>query len=579
MTNSVPLILQQTPVQRGFRPEPARNPSVAAVYATGTGELVYYASRSMTLGERFFTKCRTRYDVDISDHRRTAELASTPLRTRDGHFFIAKVSVGFRVHDPCEVVRRGIRDALPVVYTYLSRALEGAVSGYDVGDPSGAERAIRALFANPVPLPDGITVFEVAPLLRPDDATAEYFRKRRDTLRALDTGADEYALRVQEERQRNELAAMTQASRLHALEKERVALGGRGVTAADMAREHLMRHPEDTEKVTRMLLEHEQAMLQAQDVHSQRTTEFIKFMMDNGVVQPGQFQPFVEGAARAYGLPGSAGAIAGPGASSWNQPPVLPALGSAPPATPPAQAGPPPREQVVLEQDPATKVWAPSDGVQPVYLLVDESTEAAAHLDDLGTGLRRLFDGLRQAADIAPAIRLSVLGYADQVAARMSMAPVDAATSVPWLTSRGVASYANAFETLYGRIAPDVSTLKAQGLTVRRPLVFLLAAAPAADEGVWQTPYARLTDPGTHPYAPNIVACGVGGASAGLIAAIATKPEFGYVADAGADVRAAIGDYWDALTRCLVTYGRTLLAGAPDLEFELPPHFHVATAS
>ncbi|MEU5962024.1 hypothetical protein ABZ777_12545 [Micromonospora parva] len=576
MNNSVPLIQNQTPVQRGFRPEPNRDPSVAAVYATASGELVFFSGRTLSLGQRMFTECRTRYDVDMGDHRRTVDLASIPLRTRDGHHFIATVNVGFRVHDPCEVVRRNIRNALPVVYTYLGRVLEPITSRFDVESASAAEQAIRQEFANPVPLPDGITIFELTPRLRPDDATATYLRARRDARRALATDADQHRVELERERQRVEREGLVQASRLNALENERQALGARVFTAADMAREHLIRHPEDTERVTSMLMEHERVLLTAQDAHTQRNTEFIKFMMDKGVVQPGQFQPFVQGAAQAYGVLGTTGAITGPG--TWQQPPVLPPSTATAPTSPATPAGPPPREQVVLEQDPNTKVWAPSDGVQPVYLLIDESSGAAPYLDDLGDGLQRLLDGLRRATDIAPAIRLSVLGYADQVAARLTMGSVDANTSVPWLTSRGPASYANAFETVYGRISPDVDGLKAQGITVRRPLVFLLAAAPAADEGVWQTPYARLTDPATHRYAPQIVACGVGGATAALIAAVATKPEFGYVATPGADVRTAIVDYWDALTRCLITYGRTLLAGAPDLEFELPPHFRVAVA-
>jgi uncharacterized protein YegL len=577
MTNSVQLILTQTPLQGMFHPEPNRDPNVAAVYATASGELVFYSGRTRSFSQRWFSECRTRYDVDMSDHRRTAELASKPLRTRDGHYFIATVDVAFKVHDPCEVVRRNIGDALKVVYTHLGRALEVVTSRYDVGNPSAAEQAIHQAFANPIALADGITIFEVIARLRPDDATAEYFRNRRDARRVLDADADQHLVEMQRERQRQEREAAAQRAKLEAQEKERTALATRGLTAADMAREHLIRHPEDTEKVTSMLLEHERAMLQAQDVHSQRTTEFIKFMMDNGIVPPGQFQPFVQGAAQAYGLPSATPASLGPG--SWNQPPVLPPGGSSGPAAPPAQAGPPAREQVVLQQDPNTKVWGPTDGVQPVYLLVDESTEAAPYLDDLGDGLQRLLDGLRRVPDIAPTIRLSVLGFADQVAARLSMAAVDPGTSVPWLTSRGPASYANAFETLYGRIGPDVDALKGQGITVRRPLVFLLAAAAPADDGIWPTPYARLTDPATHRYAPQIVACGVGRATSRLIAAIATQSDFGYVATPDADVHKAIADYWDALTRCLVAYGRTLLAGAPDLEFELPPHFRVATAS
>lgn len=575
MTNSVPLVLSQTPVQGFFRPEPNRDPNVAAVYATASGELVYYSGRTRSFGQRFLSECRTRYDVDLSDHRRTAELASKPLRTRDGHHFIATIDVAFKVHDPCEIVRRNIRDALPVVYTYLVRVLESITSRFDVDNPSAAERAIQNEFLNPATLPDGITVFEVTPRLRPDDATAEYFRTRRDARRALNTDADQHLVDMQRERQRQEREAAMQAAKLAAQEKERAALAARGLTAADMAREHLIRHPEDTEKVTAMLLEHERAAMQVQDAHSVRTTEFIKFMMDNGVVPPGQFQPFVQAAAQAYQLPPTAPASIGPGA--WNQPPVLPAGN---PGNQAAPAGPGSEQPpVVLEQDPHTKVWSPADGVQPVYLLVDESTEAAPYLDDLGDGLQRLLDGLRRVPAIAPTIRISVLGFADQVAPRLSMAAVDASTSAPWLTSRGPAGWANAFETLYGRIGPDVDSLKSQGITVRRPLVFLLAAAPPADEGLWQTPYGRLTDPATHRYAPHIVACGVGGATSRHIASIATKPEFGYVATAEADVHRAIGEFWDALTRCLITYGRSLLDGKPDLEFPMPPHFRVATAS
>jgi len=66
-------------------------------------------------------------------------------------------------------------------------------------------------------------------------------------------------------------------------------------------------------------------------------------------------------------------------------------------------------------------VWKPADGVQPVYVLVDESTNARPYIGELSDGVRGLLDALRQAPDVAPAIRLSVLGYADQVMTRLPL--------------------------------------------------------------------------------------------------------------------------------------------------------------
>jgi hypothetical protein len=84
-------------------------------------------------------------------------------------------------------------------------------------------------------------------------------------------------------------------------------------------------------------------------------------------------------------------------------------------------------------------------------------------------------------------------------------------------------------------------------------------------------------DSATHRYAPKLVACGVGGAPEQLIATVATQPEFGYIALPGSDVRTAVEQYWQTLTRSLLAYGRSLVDGdVANLEFPLPPGFKIA---
>jgi uncharacterized protein YegL len=576
MPNSLPLILRTAPVQRGFSPAQGRDPHVAAVYSTAAGDVLYFEGKPLTWSQKFLTDCRVRHDVDLRDLRHTAEMRSYPLRSVEGCHFIATVTVSFRVHDPQEVVRRGINDALPVIYGFLAGRFEAITRQCEIGESSRAELGIRQEFAAEVLLRDGITIFEVVPRLRPDEASSRYLQERTAKERALHSDAAQHRLDVQQQLHKAQLDGMTQAAQLKARENERRAMAARPMTALEMAHEHLARHPEDTEKVMGLFLEHERAVLERQDERARENTEFIKFMMQSDVVQPGIFHNFVEAAAQQAGIGGPAGAIGAPGAGSWNQPAVLPRPGApaaAATGAPAAEAKPKP---VVLEQDPASKVWAPSDGVQPLYILVDESSGASAHLDAITAGLGQVIESLRSAPEISPALRLSVLGFADQTMTRLAMGAVDVRSQLGWMTSRGGASYANAFETLYSRITPDVDGLKQQQLSVRRPLVFVLSASTPVDQGVWRTPYDRLVDAASHRYAPKIMACGVAEAGAELIAEIATQPETAYVMVPGTDVKTAIENYWQTLTRCLIDYGRSLIGGQPDFKFKLPQGFRLA---
>jgi uncharacterized protein YegL len=208
--------------------------------------------------------------------------------------------------------------------------------------------------------------------------------------------------------------------------------------------------------------------------------------------------------------------------------------------------------------------------------MIDESAAARPYIGDLSDGIRGLLGTLAQSPDVSPAIRLSVLGFADGVAVRLPLDEITAGSQSPWLTTRGEADYANAFETLLDQITPDIEGLKQQGLKVLRPVVFLLSASAPADDGGWRNQHRRLVDTGTHRYAPGIVAYGVGEASPRIISEIATRPEFGYVMDSGADVHTAIGKYWQALVRDILASGRSLISGNPALVVEPPAGFRLA---
>ncbi|MEE1772774.1 hypothetical protein PUR34_32620 [Streptomyces sp. JV185] len=78
------------------------------------------------------------------------------------------------------------------------------------------------------------------------------------------------------------------------------------------------------------------------------------------------------------------------------------------------------------------------------------------------------------------------------------------------------------------------------------------------------------------PAAPNIIACGIGDADAETINKVATRAEFGFVADKGIDVGAAISKFCAALTKSVIASGRSLDSSTPHLQVDKPEGFTVA---
>ena len=211
----------------------------------------------------------------------------------------------------------------------------------------------------------------------------------------------------------------------------------------------------------------------------------------------------------------------------------------------------------------------------PVYVVADESASMRPHSGELTAGLDALYSELRMNPMVAAKVRLAVLGFSDAVAERLALCDVREQPAMPPMGSGNTTSYRSVFLDLTRRIPNDVAALKRQSYVVHRPAVFFFSDGLPNDED-WQGPLKQLTDRGTTPVAPNIIACGVGDADAATIAAVATAREFGLIAVPGADIGRAIASFFTALTASVIHSGQTLAGGNPELSVDLPEQFVLA---
>jgi len=563
-TNTLPLILKAEPVPRArFGPMRTTTPNVAVVYATGTGEITNFTGQPMTWTEHLYTRYRTRYEVDVSDHRRIVELRSTPLPSRgDVYFFEATVDVGFRVTDPTEVVRRNVRDGLVVVYNHLINVFRTITRGFAIEESAAAESAINNDPTWPRQLPEGITIYSCHTRLTPDAKARGYLHAKTEASREVEVKAAQHRVHAQDAHFDNALAGIRQDGSLARQAAELDALGGRELDARRILMLHLARHPEDTERALDLLLRHEHAQLERAEVRDRRAMELFQFMADRDLVQAVDLDRFRDHAM---------GRIAGASL------PPQQALSAAPVGWQPTSAPPAPAQSAYAPAPPDVvtgQVVPRANALMPVYLVVDESTVAGQYLGNLNDGIRSLHTTLARNPEVADAVRLSVLGYSDDVVARMELELIRDGSRCPWFAARGASRYGTAFQALLDRIPRDVESLKAQQQSVHRPVVFFLSGARPDDDD-WTTPYRQLVDRAQMRYAPNIVACGVGDAPAELIGRIATRAEFAFVAVTGTQVTTSIGQYWEFLERSVLDSGRALVSGTPELRIVPPEGFRM----
>jgi uncharacterized protein YegL len=218
----------------------------------------------------------------------------------------------------------------------------------------------------------------------------------------------------------------------------------------------------------------------------------------------------------------------------------------------------------------------PKGNLLPVYVLADESYSLFDHAEDLNRGLVSLCDALRAEPMIAAKVRLSILGFSDDVEVRLALADLRDAENVPELRIRNSTNYQAVFKDLLTRIPQDVDMLKSSDYLVHRPAVFFLSDGQPNDDSDWLEPRERLINRTITPAAPNIVAFGIGDVQAETILQVATDEKFAFVAMPSTDIGTAIAKFFVALTHSIVQSGRSLTSPNAELVAEKPEGFRMA---
>ena len=218
----------------------------------------------------------------------------------------------------------------------------------------------------------------------------------------------------------------------------------------------------------------------------------------------------------------------------------------------------------------------PKGNVLPVYVLADESYSMADHAQELNHGLVSLCEALQAEPMIAAKVRLTILGFSDDVEVRLALADLRGVEDLPTLRIRNNTNYQAVFNDLLTRIAHDVAMLKASGYLVHRPAVFFLSDGQPNDDSDWLEPRKRLVDRTITPAAPNIIAFGIGQVLDKTILQVATDKKFAFVAIPGTDIGKAISTFFVALAHSIVESGRSLTSPNPELVVEKPEGFRMA---
>jgi uncharacterized protein YegL len=547
---TVPVILRNDPVSRlDFGNRRTRTPNVAVVYAAADGTIyILDGGKPQSFSDQLSGLYKRRYEVDLSDHQHTVELRTCPPPARGGIYtFRTMVTVGFRVVDPGQVVRRNVTDALRLVCDYLMWAFRDITIHYPIEEAKAAEDEINARFRNGLTLDGGVQLYLCQARLSPDAAALAYLQAEERANRSNIVKAAEHLVNAEDARRENELGLIRQHGSLTRRERERAAMAGRALTPDELLAMHLESNPGDTANMLRTAMELQQQRLQAyqtdQALHWQQFTD----LADRDLVQPVDIED-----RRAQAL-------------ARLQQPAAPIAGN--PVSGPA------RNAADAWDAPLPNREVP--GLIPVYVVIDESSAVAAGLDALTAGLRALFDGVAGRPDIAEVVRLAVVGYADDAAVHLAMQAVRGGVHPPAFTGTGRPRLSSAFERLMDCIPRDAEALKAQTASLRRPQVLLLSGGRPADDPQWRDVHRTLVDRTSQRYAPDVIACGIGGATPQTMLSIATRPELAYVSPGG-DLSGDIGRFCAFAQRRVLEYGRAVLDGDQNSTVVGPDGFRLA---
>lgn len=563
---TVSLILNERVISRSRVGElPNLPPSVAIVYPVEGGPFEVETVR--TFGQRWFGKNRACYVVDLSDHRRLASVSKTPLTCKDGgHRFQATIDIGFRVHDPAMVVSRNVRDALTVVYGYLTDRIRLQAARFAITEAMAAQLAVNQELDREIRLPEGITIYYCKVQMEPDEAAARYIQELEEARRRARLGVHTHEARRSETYSDEDIEDIRAAGRRRRQAEERAVLGSTPLDFDNLIREHLVRHPEETVHALELLARVREAEATQHEIRDQRHAEMVRYLIEQGVVREVDL-PGLRKGVLGLSTPGTgvAGVLERPDAGQ----PASFASGATP-GGPDYSASAPAAAQGGPVQwggsTPAPAVVPPS-GLIPVYVVLDTSQAAVGCVTDLGNALRSVQTLLANSPDVAAAVRLSVITYADGADVVLPLTEVSWRTGVPGLNTSPGCRYRPVLRRLLDLVPLETERLKEQVPRVLRPVVFFLAVGQAEDDTEWPAAHADLM---AHKYFPHVVACGIGADRARVAQRLASRPELGVVAVEGADLAQSAVQFSVLLQQTLLHLGRSAIAGGMELRLDCP---------
>ncbi|MFB7915273.1 hypothetical protein [Streptomyces sp. NPDC056061] len=612
---TVPLILNNRPITRGELDSlPNLPPNFAVVYSLEGGGWEVETPKHRTMTQRLLGRNKLCYVVDLGDHRRTAKLTRTRLTCKDqAHRFEATIDVGFRVHDPVAVVRSNLPDVLSAVYPQLISKFRPIAAQFAIEEAFEAQTRINGSLVLPLPLPEGVTLYYCQVQLEIDEAAREFTRGRTRAGRDSELGRLHHSAAVGNTRHEAVIKDIEQQARIERERRERAALASVRLDFRDLVLEHLVKHPDDTEKAMGVLLAWEEARQTRALDQEQRQVEMVRYMIDKGIVRevdlPGLREGVLGPSTSVFGgmLPSGASTPGPtPPVAAQVLPPVPPAAPSdpRPPASPPwggtrADSGQPPSGSAAVAGSrsadpdsgaPAGAGHQPADsvpgssaggpvsgfpaggtaaavGLAPVYVVLDTSPSAAGCVTELRDSLRSLQTLLANSPDVASAVRLSVLTFSDTADVRMPLTQVSWQTGVPDLRAGSGCRYEPVFGRLLELIPLETERLKQQAARVSRPTVFFLAAGTPEDGGRWPAVHQQLM---RHQYRPNVVACGIGAADRRTVVRIADHSGFAVAAHPHADLAASAVQFSMLLQNTVLHLGRSAVAGSSELRLDRP---------
>jgi uncharacterized protein YegL len=217
--------------------------------------------------------------------------------------------------------------------------------------------------------------------------------------------------------------------------------------------------------------------------------------------------------------------------------------------------------------DVKAKIW-------PAYFVPDESGSMYDYVSVLNRGLTELLDRMQENGLAAALVRLSIIGFSDDVIEHTRLADLRDFETLPLLASHSGTSYASVFLDLRHRIDSDAAQLRSQGFLVLRPAIFFLTDGQPNKEN-WQSPLRALRG-SDFKYRPNIISFGIGKAVPEVIRQVASEDQYAYIAATDINIGTAIMEFFEALTRSLIVTAQSVAEGIDEVVIDPPKGFRLA---